>query len=150
MTRARLASLRRRVAMSIVSLLLIMASGAAHHAQAQEDEIIAGGKAKYQQYCASCHGAAGKGDGAMAALLVIKPADLTQLRKKNQGEFPFWQVYRTIDGRETVRGHGTREMPLWGIMFQIEEGANGSHAQEDLVRGRIWQLVYYLESMQAP
>jgi hypothetical protein len=84
----------------------------------------------------------------MAALLVFKPADLTQLRKINKGEFPFWRVYRTIDGRELVRGHGSRGMPLWGFVFQVEEGANGSSEKEDLVRGRIWQLVYYLESIQ--
>lgn len=115
---------------------------------AQEDEIIAGGKRKFQQYCASCHGQTGKGNGVMAALLVSKPADLTQLRNKNNGEFPFWRVYRTIDGRELVQGHGSREMPLWGFVFQKEESANGSTVQEDIVRGRIWQLVYYLESIQ--
>jgi hypothetical protein len=39
-------------------------------------------------------------------------------------------------------------MPLWGAVFQREEGANGSLSREDVVRGRIWQLVYYLESIQ--
>src|SRR5262245_50316801 len=87
----------------------------------QEDEIIGGGQLKYQQYCANCHGAGGKGDGDVAQFLVIKPADLTQLRKKNQEEFPFWQVYRVIDGREMIKGHGSREMPLWGTVFQREE-----------------------------
>jgi hypothetical protein len=53
----------------------------------------------------------GKGDGEMAKLLVFKPADLTQLCKRNQGEFPFWPVYRAIDGRETIRGRGSREIP---------------------------------------
>jgi mono/diheme cytochrome c family protein len=117
-------------------------------AYAQEDEIIAGGKGKFLRYCASCHGQTAKGNGDMAALLVLKPADLTQLKQRNKGEFPFWRVYRAIDGREMVRGHGTREMPLWGFVFQVEEGANGSPAQEDIVRGRIWQLVYFLESIQ--
>jgi mono/diheme cytochrome c family protein len=115
---------------------------------AQEDEIIAGGKIKYQQYCANCHGSAGKGDGEMAKLLVFKPADLTRLSQQNKGEFPFWRVYRAVDGREIVRGHGSREMPLWGFVFQVEEGDDGTGAEEDLVRGRIWQLVYYLESIQ--
>jgi mono/diheme cytochrome c family protein len=117
-------------------------------AHAQEDEIIAGGKTKYEKYCASCHGHAGKGNGDMAALLMVKPADLTQLKKKNNGAFPFWHVYRTIDGRELVRAHGSREMPLWGVVFQMEEGANTANTQEDIVRGRIWQLVYFLESIQ--
>lgn len=115
---------------------------------AQEDEIIAGGKTKYQQYCANCHGPAGKGNGEMTALFVFKPADLTQLKKKNNGEFPFWRVYRAIDGREIIRGHGTREMPLWGFVFQAEERASDPYFSEDAVRGRIWQLVYFLESIQ--
>lgn len=84
----------------------------------------------------------------MARLLVLQPTDLTQLRKKSQGEFPFWHVYRVIDGRELIGGHGSRAMPLWGFVFQVEEGANGSLSQEDVVRGRIRQLVYYLESIQ--
>jgi hypothetical protein len=134
---------------TLVGLMVtIFLCGVPHPSFSQEDEIIAGGHLKYQHYCATCHGPAGKGDGEMARLLVIQPADLTQLRKKNQGEFPFWHVYRAIDGREAIRGHGSREMPLWGVVFQREEGANGSLSQEDAVRGRIWQLVYYLESIQ--
>ena len=115
---------------------------------AQEDEIIAGGKLKYQKYCANCHGPAGKGDGPLAKMLTIKPADLTQMSKRRSGQFPFWEAYRMIDGRQEVRGHGPREMPMWGFIFQVEEGAEGPLFQEDLVRGRIWQLVYFLESIQ--
>ena len=115
---------------------------------AQEDEIVAGGKIKYQQYCANCHGETGTGNGKIAALLVFKPINLTQLSKQHKGEFPFWRVYRAIDGRDFVRGHGNREMPLWGFVFQVEEDATGNSEQFDTVRGRIWQLVYYLESIQ--
>ena len=50
--------------------------------------------------------------------------------------------------REEMKGHGTREMPLWGVVFQIEEGASGSDTKIDMVRGRIWQLVYFLQSIQ--
>jgi mono/diheme cytochrome c family protein len=35
------------------------------------------GKAVFAQYCGSCHGATGKGDGAGAAALNPKPKDLT-------------------------------------------------------------------------
>ncbi len=35
------------------------------------------GKAAFDQYCASCHGASGKGDGTGAAALHPKPKDLT-------------------------------------------------------------------------
>ena len=85
------------------------------HSWAQEDEIIAGGKIKYQHYCANCHGARGKGDGEMAASMVFKPANLTHLSKQNKGEFPFWRVYRAIDGRELVRGHGSRRDAVVGL-----------------------------------
>jgi mono/diheme cytochrome c family protein len=148
MTRSLQASLQWRELRFALSLLLTLSALPRAIAYAQEDEIIAGGRSKFLQYCASCHGQTGKGNGEMAALLAFKPADLTQLRNRNNGEFPFWRVYRAIDGRELVRGHGSREMPLWGFVFQREEGANGSSAQDDVVRGRIWQLVYYRESIQ--
>jgi hypothetical protein len=53
----------------------------------------------------------------MGQYLTIKPADLTQLSKKRNGEFPFWYVYRVIDGREEIRTHGPREKPIWGDEF---------------------------------
>jgi hypothetical protein len=37
---------------------------------------------------------------------------------------------------------------MWGLIFQVEEGGQQAPNQVDLVRGRIWQLVYYLESIQ--
>ena len=66
----------------------------------QETEVIAGGELEFHRSCASCHGREGKGTGPMAKFLTMKPADLTKLSKRNGGTFPFWQVYRTIDGRE--------------------------------------------------
>ena len=53
----------------------------------------------------------------------VKPADLTQLAKHNDGQFPFWTVYRVIDGREEVKAHGSRAMPIWGLWFQVTEGS---------------------------
>jgi mono/diheme cytochrome c family protein len=116
-------------------------------AMAQETEVIAGGELEYQNHCAICHGVDGKGRGIMARFLTISPSDLTQLTKKTAGRFPFWQVYRVIDGREQIRGHGTREMPIWGARFQTEaQGSDpGSRAQ---VSGRILSLVFYLQHIQ--
>ncbi len=109
---------------------------------AQEDEIAGSGRFQYQTHCATCHGINGGGDGQMANLLLIKPADLTQLRKRNGGKFPFWRAYRVIDGREEVKAHGPRSMPIWGSWFQKTEG------NDLLVTGRILELVYYLKSIQ--
>ena len=114
---------------------------------AQQEELVAAGEIPFQRHCATCHGLNGKGDGVVASTLTVQPADLTQLSKKNNGEFPFWHVYRTIDGRERVRGHGTREMPIWGAEFRAETGG-GTPAAEAYVRGRILELVFYLQSIQ--
>ena len=113
---------------------------------AQEERVVKQGGREYQVYCATCHGVQGKGDGPMSTILTVVPADLTQIRKKNNGEFPFWRVYKIIDGRDMVRGHGARGMPVWGAYFLREEG--GGYLDEDRVIGRVMGLVYYLQSIQ--
>jgi mono/diheme cytochrome c family protein len=116
-------------------------------ARAQEMEVIAGGEIEYQNYCAICHGVDGRGYGIMAKFLTVQPSDLTQMAKKNAGGFPFWKVYRTIDGREEVRGHGTRDMPVWGARFRSDTKGDdaGSRSQ---IAGRILSLVFYLQHIQ--
>jgi mono/diheme cytochrome c family protein len=114
---------------------------------AQETDVIAGGEIEYQNHCAICHGVDGRGRGIMAKFLTVAPSDLTRLAQKTTGGFQFWQVYRVIDGREEVRGHGAREMPIWGARFQAEaKGSDpGSRSQ---VAGRILGLVFYLQHIQ--
>lgn len=119
----------------------------AERAHAQEQEVAAAGKPAYEQYCAVCHGREAKGDGPAMNFLTIKPADLTQLSKRNNGTFPFWRTYRVIDGREEIKGHGTRDMPIWGAKFRSETTSN--MIAQTQVRGRILELVYYLQSIQA-
>lgn len=116
-------------------------------ARAQEMEVIMAGELEYRQHCAVCHGADGKGYGIMRRFLTVEPSDVTQVAKKNGGRFPFWQIYRIIDGREEVRGHGTREMPVWGARFRSQAGGDdtGSRSQ---VAGRILSLVFYLQQIQ--
>jgi mono/diheme cytochrome c family protein len=114
---------------------------------AQQEEVAKAGRPAYEQNCAVCHGREGKGDGGAMNLLTVKPADLTQLSKNKNGTFPFWRVYRVIDGREEIQGHGTRDMPIWGQEFRLQAGS--SSMAESQVRGRILELVYYLESIQA-
>ena len=116
--------------------------------ETQEQEVAADGQREYQQSCAVCHGPEGKGGDEMKDrnFLRITPADLTRLRTRNKGQFPFWRVYEVIDGRLEVRGHGAREMPIWGYAFQAEEGYRlGS---ETRAVGRILSLVLYLQSIQ--
>lgn len=113
---------------------------------AQEETVLTNGQQEYLSYCATCHGTDARGSGPIADFLTIRPPDLTQLRKRNNGEFPFWSVFRTIDGREEVRAHGAREMPVWGAHFLSEEG--GHPLNDNIVIGRILGLVYYIRSIQ--
>ena len=72
------------------------------------------GREDFRTYCAACHGVGGKGDGTIAEFLTITATDLTKLSKLNSGIVPRDRVIRVIDGREEVKVHGTRDMPVWG------------------------------------
>jgi mono/diheme cytochrome c family protein len=118
---------------------------------AQEQEVIGGGRYLYEKFCKICHGPRAMGDGIDAPSLQPKPANLTTLRQRNGGTFPFWKAYRMIDGRVEVPGHGTREMPVFGVWFRIPADEVSIETEwADQVRGRIWQLLSYLKSIQIP
>lgn len=118
-----------------------------HRAElAAEPARVEEGRRGFLTYCASCHGAAARGDGPVARDLRVHPADLTGLAKANGGTFPYDRVYRAVDGRTLVHGHGTSEMPVWGLNFQ-DRGRDADQAAA--VRERIRDLLAYLRSIQA-
>lgn len=88
---------------AIALILAIVVSGAAAStAAAQQNpvkstpESIAAGKTAFEQNCAMCHGSGGKGDGAAAAALNPKPADLTVGKLKHGGTDA--EIFKTITG----------------------------------------------------
>ena len=101
------------------------------------------GKAMYTAYCASCHGADGKGNGPAAGALKTPPTDLTQLAAKNGGKFPDAHIAQIIKGDSMTAAHGNKEMPVWGPVF-LQMGQHDT-AQEQL---RIRNLTKYLGSIQ--
>lgn len=111
--------------------------------QAQEQ---AAGKAEFDRYCAGCHGMNAEGDGPLATLLTVKPANLTLLARKNKGVFPGIRVAHIIDGRTTVRAHGPSDMPIWGRVFTKRPTAG--NPAETARRSDIQQIVSYLQSVQ--
>ncbi len=133
----------------LYSVLCVLASIGAFSrlTAAQQMDVIMAGELEYQRYCAVCHGADAKGSGVMRTFLTIAPSDLTQVSKKNGGRFPFWQIYGVIDGREEVRGHGTRDMPIWGARFRSQAGGDDTGSKSQ-VAGRILGLVFYLQYIQ--
>lgn len=111
------------------------------------------GEREYRMYCASCHGVDARGNGPLAEMLAVDVPDLTRLKAANDGHFPFERVYRTIDGRTEVRGHGTREMPVWGAAFRAEALLNtnpffDTRDAETFVAGRILAVITYLSEIQ--
>ena len=115
-------------------------------ASAEDKAVVAD---EYRNSCQVCHGADGTGNGPMAGTLTVKPSDLTQLSRKHDGKFPFLKVFQVIDGRSTVVGHGTREMPIWGQRYSSDVGEKyGPYGSEAAVRARMLELVYYVQSMQ--
>lgn len=109
------------------------------------DAGAAEGWETFLDYCAVCHGLDAQGNGPLASELTKQPPDLTRLAQRNGGEFPFWRVYATIDGRELIGAHGTREMPMWGFFWKYEEPDSPS---DTYTRGRILELMIYLRSIQ--
>jgi mono/diheme cytochrome c family protein len=99
------------------------------------------GKMAYESNCAACHGESGKGNGPVSVELRTTPTDLTLIAKRNGGVFPADVLYRIIDGRKTIRAHGTYEMPVWGFVFLRSDS-------EDAARNRILAIIAYLRSIQ--
>lgn len=104
------------------------------------------GRDTFQQYCMSCHGVKGEGDGPVAKVLRTAPADLTIIAKRRAGVFPEEEIVKFIDGRTDVAAHGTRDMPIWGRRFgqPIAEDTTG----DEVVRGQLLLLLEYLKSIQ--
>jgi mono/diheme cytochrome c family protein len=105
------------------------------------------GRVTYRIYCTSCHGPTGRGDGNLAQYMNVPPANLTQLAANAEGGvFPTDQLHDIIDGRKPgVRGHGAKEMPVWGDVFKALDTVADD---EEMVSQKISELVVFLESIQ--
>ena len=135
----------RRLAVAgavVVAALLLWPQAAL--AQDQATRQTTPGTETFRTYCATCHGTSARGDGPLAAAMRRKPANLTEIAKRNGGEFPSEMVFKVIDGRQPVRGHGGPDMPAWGDAFSRSREAG----DDERVKSVIQALVDYLESIQ--
>ena len=89
------------------------------------------GKALYDDKCAHCHGAEGKGDGAGAANLLPRPRDFTR-------------------GLYKIRSTGSGQLPTDGDLFDIiTEGMPGSSMPPwngVLSEGDRWEIVAHIKT----
>ena len=131
---------------TVLSFSVILAATAAP-VIAQSSDV---GAALYEQFCQSCHGLAGDGQGPVAQFLNVPPPNLTTIAARNDGEFPMLQVIQTIDGRNIIGPHGGA-MPMWGAVFSGDMGETMQTYGYGTVleaRGRLMSLAMYLESIQ--
>jgi hypothetical protein len=80
-----------------------------------------------------------------------KTPDLTVLTRNNGGLFPVNRVIEIIDGRTQVKGHGTREMPIWGDVYNaqaVPQFDEYPHNAALFVWARTLALVDYLNRLQ--
>ncbi len=130
---------RRRLLLVLVAVLPLLAA-------CRHSENPPTGQGLYLQHCASCHGESGEGTGPVAASLKRAPSDLTRIAERNGGRFDEADVMSFIDGRRVVAEHGSREMPVWGAVFQEENRAGHYPAYTSLLHSRA--LTDYLRSIQ--
>lgn len=117
-----------------------------HAASAQSDSPQDFDRAElYVSNCGPCHGRTGLGGGPVAAALKDPVPVLATLAKRHGGVFPTDYVYRVVDGRETMRAHGTRVMPIWGTQLLLRHKGQGA---ESSIRLMIDALIEHIKSLQ--
>jgi len=127
---------------------LILAFGAvlliAQSALAADNDVTDGHR-YFIQYCASCHGQDGLGDGPVAKSLSMPPANLRKLGDKYGMPLPAHRIAELIDGRDTIRAHGTHAMPVWGErLYEVGHGEQG----EVGIGAVIAKIIAYLDTIQ--
>jgi mono/diheme cytochrome c family protein len=109
------------------------------------DKDAADGQKYFAQYCAACHGKDGTGDGPVAKSLSKPPANLRMLGEKYGLPLPAPRIAELIDGRDAVRAHGTRDMPVWGEqLYALGHGERG----EVGIGETIGKIIAYLNTIQ--
>lgn len=136
------------VRLVVTALVALAVSAGSAFAQAKIEQApiknvnVTDARGMFDSYCAVCHGKDGKGTGPAAKALAKVPADLTKVSARNNGTFPDTRVRRYIEGLDEVPAHGTRDMPMWGTLFNA--------LNRDTAQLRVAALADYIKGMQVP
>jgi mono/diheme cytochrome c family protein len=116
------------------------------HAATLAQIKVPSGQDLFREHCAQCHGADGTGDGPMAKILTVHPANLTAISKQAGGTFPAERIAEIIRYGGNIQGHGDQVMPIWGKVFSNEGGegkAGGAFSRRAVI-----ELKNYIEKIQ--
>ena len=98
----------------------------------------------FKDYCASCHGVDGRGNGPAVVFLKTPPPDLRMIAQRNNGKFPSMQVKGTLTFGLGTHADSDLDMPTWGPAFRTLNGKY-PNGMDDL---RIVNLTNFIESFQ--
>ena len=141
--------------MILLGMLVVVSSLCLAQNQTEEKPVVkettikqtsaVSGKEMFTEYCASCHGTDGKGNGPAASAMKAQPTDLTQLSRKHDGKYPANRVASVLRFGEVGTGaHGSAEMPVWGPLFHSLDKFHDAVVQQ-----RISNVVSYIGTLQA-
>jgi mono/diheme cytochrome c family protein len=112
----------RRFAISAAALL--WTTGAAAGAPPQKTaELVAKGKASYEENCASCHGDRGLGDGVAGAAMQPRPRNFVadEFKQGAKPEQVFATIAKGLAGTTMVPFGFLREDERWGLAYYVLE-----------------------------
>jgi mono/diheme cytochrome c family protein len=137
--------------MALSALILTPTVGTAQETTVKKASVVQSnpqsGKQMFTDYCAPCHGKDGAGNGPAASAMNKTPANLAMLAKNNGGKYPAAHVAAVLTFGQEKAAHGSKEMPVWGQLF---ESLNWSSSTKELeAKQRINRLNGYIESLQA-
>ena len=131
--------------MKKVSMLSLAAMLSVSQTALSANDDVAEGRRYFIQYCASCHGHDGLGDGPVAKSLATPPANLRMLGDKYGMPLPAHRIAELVDGRDSARAHGSHEMPVWGEkLYEMGQGERGEYGIGEI----IGKIIAYLDTIQ--
>ncbi len=122
-------------------ILALAALSAFASVRASAEEPVISGSDVFQQYCALCHGVDGRGLGPVTEKTTRPAADLTQIAKRNGGDFSAAAVSRKIVDGGGVAEHAASSMPAWGKIFAAD-------ADPERAKATVAAVTSYLETIQ--
>src|SRR5262245_42734126 len=102
------------------------------------------GPQMFKEYCASCHGLTGKGDGPAVEFLKTPPPDLRTMAQRNNGKYPGTKVVSMLTFGPGSQAHGDLDMPTWGPIIRFLN----TQSRAPVVELRVRNLTAYIESIQ--